>query len=129
MKRAVSNSGVINAASGRVLLTGSVSRDIFSQAVNHGDIQQATSVVVNDDGSFSLGGGANVVNNGLINVSATGNDHAGQVVVLGNNITHSGSITANSDSGRAGQVELYALDKTELKDNALISAQAKVSAQ
>ena len=53
---AVLNSGEINANGGRVLLTASVSRDVFSEAVNHGDMQQATSVVVHEDGSFTLGG-------------------------------------------------------------------------
>ncbi|MCP4275273.1 MAG: filamentous hemagglutinin N-terminal domain-containing protein, partial [Gammaproteobacteria bacterium] len=44
---AVLNAGDINAEGGRVLLTASVSRDVFSQAVNHSGIEQATSVVVN----------------------------------------------------------------------------------
>ncbi len=38
---AVLNSGEITAEGGRVLLTGSVSRDVFSQAVNTGNIEQA----------------------------------------------------------------------------------------
>jgi len=60
---AVLNNGEINAAGGRVLLTASVSQDIFSQAVNSGDLNQGISVVMHDDGSFTLGGGADVVNN------------------------------------------------------------------
>ncbi len=40
-----------------MLLTGSVSRGVFSQGVNHDGIEQATSVVMHDDGSFTLGGG------------------------------------------------------------------------
>ncbi|MCP4473062.1 MAG: filamentous hemagglutinin N-terminal domain-containing protein, partial [Gammaproteobacteria bacterium] len=42
---AVLNTGEINAEGGRVLLTASVSRDVFSEAVNHDGIEQATSVV------------------------------------------------------------------------------------
>ena len=53
---AVLNSGTITASGGRVLLTASVSQDIFSKAVNTNGIQQATSVVANAVGSFSLGG-------------------------------------------------------------------------
>ena len=63
----VLNSGEINAEGGRVLLTASVSQDVFSQAVNSGSIEQATSVVVNADGSFTLGAG--VVNTGTVDVS------------------------------------------------------------
>lgn len=51
---AVLNSGEITAEGGRVLLTASQSQDVFSRAVNTGDMQQATSVVVYADGSFTL---------------------------------------------------------------------------
>ncbi|MCP4277057.1 MAG: hypothetical protein GY779_11975, partial [Gammaproteobacteria bacterium] len=71
-------------------------------------------------------GGADVVNTGDINVSAKLDD-AGQVVVLGENVTHTGAIHADSESQRAGQIELHAMDKTELRDNALISAQTSQS--
>ncbi len=125
---ALINSGEINAESGRVLLTASVSRDVFSQAVNTGDIEQARSVLVNDDGSFSLSGGADVVNSGSINVSATTeNAKAGDVVILGENVTHTGMIVANTDSGTAGNIELHANDFVELKDTAIISARAETS--
>lgn len=70
MDPAVLNSGTINAQGGRVLLTASVSQDIFSQAVNTNGIQPATSVVANGDGTFSLGGGADVVNSGSNRQSA-----------------------------------------------------------
>jgi len=55
---AVLNSGEITAADGRVLLTASTSQDVFSQAVNTGGLESATSVVVHEDGSCTLGGGA-----------------------------------------------------------------------
>jgi len=51
---AVLNSGEIQAAGGRVLLTASTSHDIFSQAVNSGNLESATSVVMHADGSFTL---------------------------------------------------------------------------
>ncbi len=124
---ALINSGEINAESGRVLLTASVSRDVFSQAVNTGDIEQATSVLLNEDGSFSLGGGADVLNNGVINVSSIENNNAGDVVIIGENITHTGVIRADVNSGNAGNIELHAKNKTELREDALISAQARAS--
>ncbi len=56
---AIINNGDINANGGRVLLTSSVSRDVFSEAVNHDGLHQASSVVVHEDGSFTLGGEEN----------------------------------------------------------------------
>ncbi|PKM46523.1 MAG: hypothetical protein CVV05_02270 [Gammaproteobacteria bacterium HGW-Gammaproteobacteria-1] len=64
------NSGEIHAEGGRVLLAASTSQDVFSQAVNTAGLDQATSVVVNADGSFTLGSGADVVNSGTANLDA-----------------------------------------------------------
>lgn len=120
---ALINSGEINAESGRVLLTASVSRDVFSQAVNSGDIQQATSAVVNDDGTFTLGAGADVLNSGAINVSARSDSEiAGQVVVLGENVTHSGEIRADAVDQNAGEIELHANNTTLVVDNSVTSS-------
>jgi len=68
---AILNSGAISSQSGRILLTASQSQDLFTHAVNTGDIKQATSVVMNEDGTFTLGAGANVVNNGHIDASSS----------------------------------------------------------
>ncbi|MCP4324005.1 MAG: filamentous hemagglutinin N-terminal domain-containing protein, partial [Alteromonadales bacterium] len=95
---AVVNSGEINAQGGRVLLTASTSRDIFSQAVK--GLDEATSAVVHDDGSFTLGGGADLVNSGSVDVSSGDYaQNAGQVVVLAENITHSGQVVADATNG------------------------------
>ena len=53
LEEAVINSGKINATGGRILLTASTSQDVFSQAVNSGSLNQAISVVINEDGSFA----------------------------------------------------------------------------
>ena len=126
---ALINSGEINAQGGRVLLTASTSQDVFSQAVNSG-LEQATSVVVHDDGSFTLGGGADVVNSGRIDVSSHSIDlstsGAGQIVVLGENITSSGEIlanvSANAKSFKAGEIEIHAQDTLLLTEQSLTSA-------
>src|SRR5690606_3118668 len=68
---ALINSGEINAEGGRILLSASVSQDIFSQAVNRGDFDTTSSVIVHEDGSFTLGAGADVVNTGNLNVSSS----------------------------------------------------------
>ena len=130
---AVLNTGEIQAQGGRVLLTGSVSQDIFSQAVNIGELKEARSAVVHEDGSFTLGAGADVVNKGRIDVSSAASD-AGQVVMLGENVTHSGQILAdasgyNSENpnsqNQGGQVELHASDTTSLTDDSLIAARSE----
>lgn len=117
---AVLNSGEINAEGGRVLLTASVSRDVFSQAVNHSGIEQATSVVVHEDGSFTLGGGADVVNTGDINVSAN-QDDAGRVAMLGENVTHSGIIKADGYT-QGGEIYLHANQTALLTEDSQTSA-------
>ncbi len=119
IEKAVVNSGDIKAASGQVLLSGSVSEDIFSQAVNTG--AQARSVVVHDDGSFTLGAGADVVNSGSIDVSSDGSGDAGRVVVIGENITSSGAVLAQ---GGGGDIELHSTDTTLIEGEAVVSASA-----
>ncbi|KGJ94785.1 beta strand repeat-containing protein, partial [Colwellia psychrerythraea] len=127
---ALINSGEINAKGGRVLLTASTSQDIFSQAVNSG-LEQATSVVVHEDGSFTLGGGADVVNSGKIDVSSVELDstlsNAGQIVVLGENITSSGEILANSNSFNAGEIEIHAQDTLLFTEQSLTSARSSIA--
>ena len=123
---AVLNTGEINAQGGRILLTASTSQDIFSQAVNHGELNAATSAVVNADGTFTLGGGADVVNTGNLNASSTTGD-AGQIVALGNNVTNSGNISANTQNGKAGHIELNSIDTTQLTQNSTVSAQSIAS--
>ncbi|WNO08042.1 filamentous hemagglutinin N-terminal domain-containing protein [Teredinibacter sp. KSP-S5-2] len=118
---AVLNSGDINAQGGRILISGSASQDLFSRAVNAGDLNQEVSVVMHDDGSFTLGAGADVVNTGNLNVSANNTD-AGRVIVVGENVTSTGEIRADSAQGSGGQIELHATDKTELKELAVVSA-------
>ncbi|NRA81923.1 MAG: filamentous hemagglutinin N-terminal domain-containing protein, partial [Pseudoalteromonas sp.] len=131
---ALVNSGEINAKGGRVLLTASTSQYVFSQAVNSG-IEHATSVVVHADGSFSLGGGADVINSGKVDVSSInvgGNTSgAGQIVVLGENITSSGyllaNVSADSTSFQAGNIEVHAQDTVLLTEQSLTSARGDVA--
>lgn len=120
---AVFNSGEINANGGKILITASVSQDIFSDAVNNGGMNKASSVVVHEDGSFTLGAGSDVVNTGSISTSSEAGD-AGQIVVLGNNITNSGDIHADAITGTAGNIELHSTDTTSLEKNAQVTAKA-----
>lgn len=119
---AIINTGDITAKDGKVLLTASTSQDIFSGAVNHGDLAYDRSVVVHEDGSFTLGEGADVNNSGSIFVSG---DQGGVVVVLGSSIHHTGNIQANSsESETAGHIEIHSQATTHIGENSSISANA-----
>lgn len=120
---AIENNGSVLAEAGQILLNASTAKDVFTQVVSRGDQQIAKSVVVHDDGSFSLQAGGRVTNRGSLD--ASGEEGGGDVVLLGEHIEHSGVIRTNSQQGLAGQVELQATNTTELKENARIEAQAK----
>jgi len=127
---AVLNSGEITAAGGRVLLTASTSQDVFSQAVNTGDLGQAISVVVHEDGSFTLGGGADVVNSGRVDVSTVATtSNTGRIVLLGENVTSSGELRADAEAGNGGEIELHAQDTTLLTENSVTSARSESEGQ
>lgn len=127
---AVLNSGTINAEGGKVLLTASVSRDIFSQVLDVEAIR-ASSVVVNDDGSYTLGGGADVVNTGTVDVSsysANANDpNVMRIVLLGDNVTSSGTLKADNANGNGGEIELHARDTTLLTENSVTSTRSEAN--
>uniref|UniRef100_UPI00322197C1 two-partner secretion domain-containing protein n=1 Tax=Marinimicrobium locisalis TaxID=546022 RepID=UPI00322197C1 len=118
---ALVNSGRVDAEGGRILLTASTSRDVFSRAVNRGDLEEARSVVMHEDGSFSLGTGADVSNSGTLSVSHESS--AGEVVVLGENIDQKGLVEANNLNGDGGHIELHA------RETALVSGDGRVQAR
>ncbi len=142
---AVLNSGEISAAGGNILLSASASRDIFSQAVNIGDINEANGVIVHEDGSFTLGArgiseqaigtgvsaasdlqpGGDIVNTGSLYVSVAEGD-AGQIEILGENVTSSGEILANSEHGNGGTILLESNDTTLLTGDSVTSASSFV---
>ncbi|MCF6324599.1 MAG: filamentous hemagglutinin N-terminal domain-containing protein [Gammaproteobacteria bacterium] len=132
---AVLNSGEINAEGGRVLLTASISRDVFSRAVNTGGLESATSVVVHDDGSFTLGGGADVINTGRIDTStieqymAADAQNVGRIILIGENVTSSGELLANAENGNGGEIELHAQNTTLLTENSITSARSETNGQ
>ena len=124
---ALLNAGSIQAEGGRVLLSASVSQDVFSQAVNNGGLQATSSVVMHEDGSFTLGAGADLINSGSIDVLASlGEKAGGQVVLLGENINHSGEIHADTINTQAGSIELQARDTLLLTENSTISTRAEL---
>jgi hypothetical protein len=113
-----------------VLLTASTSQDVFSRAVNTAGLDQATSVVVNEDGSFTLGNGANVVNSGTIDASTASSDQGvGRIVLLGENVTSSGELRADAASGNAGEIGLHAQNTTLLTGNGITSVRAALDGE
>ena len=64
----------------------------------------AKSAVVNEDGSFTLGSGADVKNIGTISVAA---EHNGgeAVMILAKRFVNEGTITADSQSASAGSIK------------------------
>jgi len=129
---AVINSGEILAEGGRVLLTASTSHDIFSQAVNTGNLESATSVVMHADGSFTLGGGADLLNSGSIDVSMTeqygvDNKNVGRIVLLGDNVTSSGELRADAVSG-GGEIELHVQGAMLLTESSVTSVRSIITA-
>ena len=129
---AVLNSGTINAEGGQVLLTASASQDVFSQIISV-DLVQATSVVVNADGSYTFGRGADVVNTGDIDVSNYAENAVQptemRIVLLGENVTHSGTLKADNINGDGGDIELHARDTTLLTEDSLTSARSEANGQ
>ncbi len=117
---AVVNSGEIHAAGGKVLLTASASQDIFTHAINLGEIRDTTSVIVNDDGSFILSAGGDIVNTGEIHVSSE--QAGGDIVLVGENITHTGEINADGHFQAGGHIELTSRNTTLTNENSIITA-------
>lgn len=137
---AVINNGEINAKGGKVLLTARQSQDVFSQAVNTGNIQQATRAIVHADGSFSLTGDDGIIANDLAgngsgndsgnsSVGAGGVDVAAAADSVGGNVVNTGSIdvsaantTGGAIGGNGGQVVLLGENVTHsgsIKANAI----------
>jgi filamentous hemagglutinin family protein len=119
----VINSGTIEAQSGRILLSGSVSQDLFSRAVNSGGMNSGGQVIVHEDGSFTLGASVDVVNTGRLSVAGD-DSRAGEVILVGAQITHSGVIDANQgNGGEAGNIHLQSQgDNVRLTGSANIEA-------
>ncbi len=117
----ITNLGRIDAAGGQIMLSASVSEDLFSQAVNRGDFRDATQAIVHDDGTFTLGEGGGVYNNGTLNASSEDGD-AGEVWLVGETVVNNGTIEANAPNGAAGNVQLQAGDQLRLSSAGLIEA-------
>jgi filamentous hemagglutinin family protein len=103
LSSAVSNTGLIQANGGQVILSARTSADVFSSVINQSGIIEAKSLV-SRGGIIRLEGGAPVANLGLI-----GKDHhLGSVQNARGIVIHSGRIdvSAQGDGANGGEVTL-----------------------
>jgi filamentous hemagglutinin family protein len=121
---AVTNAGTLEAKGGKILLSASVSSDLFSEAVNHGGLNSGTEVVLHDDGSFSLGRGNDLLNTGVVDVSASdASGNAGYIVLAAENIDQSGALLANTtNESAAGQIYLESDSEIRLTQDSRMEA-------
>lgn len=119
----VTNSGTIGAAGGKILLTGSVSEDLFARAVNAGNLSGGTQAVIHDDGSFTLGAGVDVLNTGTLSTS-TDTGIAGDIIAVGRNVNQRGLVEADHTAGgEAGGIHLEADNAVRLTHGATLRTQ------
>ncbi len=118
IKDAVLNTGEIIADGGTVILTASVLKDIFENAVNNEGIIRANSLINNKGEVYLLAEGedARASNKGTIDVSASesGAD-GGFVEISGDRIGVGGNIDVTSEDGESGTLlldpyNLYIID-------------------
>jgi len=74
--------------------------------------------------AVTLGDGADVVNTGTLNVSSVGDNAAGRIVLVGENVTSSGEMLANAENAEGGIVEIHANDTVMLTEDSLTSARS-----
>lgn len=122
---AVENTGTIDALGGTVLLSGKASSDVFSNVVNNSGVIKAGRI--DKSGGkvrlVGLGTGNSVLNTGSIDVSSNTEGVAGgEIDITGDNITNSGTLTANSTYAFGGKITLESEDTTLVTEQAVVSA-------
>ncbi len=109
---AVENSGTIRADGGRVLLTASAVKDVFSNLINNTGIVRANRI---DDSGGSielLGPGGDVLSSGTLDASAGDNKSSGgSVSVLGNRVALVGNASVDVSGAMNGGTALIGGDE------------------
>ena len=131
LEAAVSNTGVIKAEGGAVLLKGRAARDVFTQVVNNSGVIGAGRVEKNG-GVIRLvaeGAGSSLLNTGVLN--AASEKGAGGTIKLeaGGKVEVSGEahITAASGKGRGGRIDISGGDVAVLGQARLDVSRASLS--
>lgn len=125
----LSNEGNITASAGRVLLSASESEAVFGSLSDSETVAGESEVLIGPDSSFVVGRGGNVFNSGTIEVGNFSEDfpqayrNGGAVVVLGEQVEHSGRISADATFySAAGTVSLVGVDRLEIMEDSLVTA-------
>lgn len=114
-----SNSGLIQADGGRVVLTAKAARQLTGTAVNNSGVIQAHGISAHDGVVELLGDGADVQSSGVIDASG---DEGGSVHLESDgNTTVSGSIMAGGGSGKGGSLAVFG-------DNVALAGSARLDA-
>lgn len=124
---ALLNDGTLRATSGKILLTAAASEDLFSAAVNNGHLDGSVAATVHEDGSFSIGAGHAIRNNGKVDVSATTGSglNAGHAILAGDSIVLQGRVEANAaGNNAAGNIHLKSQDRIYLGQNSHLRAES-----
>ena len=125
LEAAVSNTGVIKAEGGAVLLKGRAARDVFTQVVNNSGVIGAGRVEKNG-GVIRLvaeGPGSSLLNTGVLNAASAKGAGGAVKLEAGGQVEVSGEarITAASGSGQGGRIDISG-GEVAVSGSALITA-------
>ncbi|MDF1818491.1 MAG: filamentous hemagglutinin N-terminal domain-containing protein [Immundisolibacteraceae bacterium] len=122
---AISNSGVIQANGGQVLLLAQAAKDVFSQVINNSGVIRAQGIDTSGGTVRLVGSGGGVNNSGAVDVSAAGEGLTGGSIELkGETVVHTGVLSADAQSGAGGSIDLQADNETLVSDG-VISARSE----
>ncbi len=129
LEEAVSNTGVIKAEGGAVLLKGRAARDVFTRVVNNSGVIGAGRVEKNG-GVIRLvaeGAGSSLINTGVLNAASEKGVGGTIKLEAGGKVEVSGEvrITAASGSGQGGRIDISG-GEVAVSDSALITAASGV---
>src|SRR3989338_7859860 len=125
-KAAVINTGVIQADSGKVILSAKAASDVFTQAVNNEGIVKATRIEEKGGEIYLMGFGGDVENNGTLTASSeTKSVSAGKIEITGKNIKTTGTITAESIDADGGVVTIEAEEIAQVAETGSISTKSE----
>ncbi|MCB1646652.1 MAG: filamentous hemagglutinin N-terminal domain-containing protein, partial [Pseudomonadales bacterium] len=111
LKSALTNSGEIDAAGGKVVLTSSVSRSLFDYAVNNTGVIKAKSAEYSDGVIRLSGSGSSVLNTGTLDVSSDLAHPAGAIEVRSTGAVKfegSSRVLARSGQTEGGRIDVSA---------------------
>lgn len=138
LESAVSNSGTLQATSGRVLLSASAANDVFARVVNNDGVIQASGVTTDGGRVYLTGTGGDVYNTGAIDVSSEQRS-GGTVHVLGDHMVgmFGGAVIDASGATGGGEIRiggglrggegLLEAQRTFIGSSVVISADATVN--